>query len=227
MRAFNPLVSLVAAGSLACNSTAAPGTFRAVEFRLATSRTSAVPTVPAPVAITSLRLVAGPAALGNADQFGCFDCQGDGGEISAAPQLVRVPTDGNPVSVTTEQVQPGRYGAAEIELMHPDASVATADPAWPSDATMEVGGTANGVPFTLHLALEGAIRETLNPPVDITDAGTPGSLSVTVTLPVGSWFMTNGTPLDPNDPTQRAQIEQNARGSLEPIEGGDGSAESQ
>ena len=45
--------------------------------------------------------------------------------------------------------------------------------------------------------------------------------SVVVTLPVGSWFTANGADLDPNDPAQRAQIEQNARLSLEPGDGGE------
>ncbi len=224
------LLALVAAGSLACNnSTSGPGTLRAVDFRVAASQAAASAAASGPVEITSLRLVVGPAALGNGDQFGCVDCQGGGNETGpeagGAPQLIRVPTDGSPVSVTTEQVQAGRYGAAEIELLHPDASVTAADPAWPSDATIEVVGAVNSVPFTLRLALEGAFRENLNPPVDVTDAATPGTISVTVTLPVASWFMANGTPLDPNDPAQRAQIEQNARSALAPLEGGERSGE--
>ena len=220
------LLALAAAGALACNNgTSGPGTLGTVEFRLAASNAGAPPAAPGPVVITALRLVVGPAALGNGDQFGCVDCQGGGTETSAAPQLILVPTDGSPVSVATEQVQAGRYAAAEIELQHPDASITTADPAWPLDATIEVGGTVNSVPFTLHLALEGAFRETLNPPVDVTDAGTPGTVSVTVTLPVSSWFTANGTPLDPNDPAQRAQIEQNARSALAPLEGGERSGE--
>jgi hypothetical protein len=224
--AFLPLVALVAGGSVACNnSTSGPGTLRAVEFRVAASQAGAPVSAAGPVEIVSLRLVVGPAALGNGDQFGCVDCQGGGNETGAGPQLIRVPTDGSPVSVATEQVQAGRYGSAEIELRHPDASISTADPAWPSDATIEVGGAVNNVPFTLHLALEGAFRETLNPPVDVTDTATPGTISVTVTLPVASWFVANGSPLDPNDPAQRAQIEQNARSALAPIESGERSAE--
>jgi hypothetical protein len=224
------LLALVAAGSLACNnSTSGPGTLRAVEFRVVATHAAASAAASGPVEITSLRLVVGPAALGNGDQFGCADCQGGGNdsgpEAGAAPQLIRVPTDGSSVSVATEQVQAGRYGSAEIELQHPDASITTADPTWPSDATIEVGGAINSVPFTLHLALEGAFRETLNPPVDVTDTGTPGTLSVTVTLPVAAWFMANGSPLDPNDPAQRAQIEQNARSALSPIEAGELSGE--
>jgi hypothetical protein len=220
------LLALAAAGALACNNgTSDPGALGTVEFRLAASNAGAPPAAPGPVVITSLRLVVGPAALGNGDQFGCVDCQGGGSDIGAAPQLILVPTDGSPVSVATEQVQAGRYAAAEIELLHPDASVTAADPAWPSDATIEVVGAVNSLPFTLRLALEGAFRENLNPPVDVTDAATPGTISVTVTLPVASWFMANGTPLDPNDPSQRAQIEQNARSALAPLEGGERSGE--
>jgi hypothetical protein len=218
-----PLLAYAAAGVLACNNSAAPGTLRNVEFRLAASN-AGVAAATGPVTITSLQLVVGPAALGSGDQFGCIDCQGDN-ETDGAPQLIRVPTDGSPVSVTTEQVQPGRYSAAEIELQHPNASVVAADPSWPSEATVGIGGTMNGTPFTLYLALEGSFRETLNPPVDVTEAVTPGSISVTVTLPVGSWFTANGTALDPNDAAERAQIEQNAKSALSPPEGGAGERE--
>ncbi|MEA2712985.1 MAG: hypothetical protein QOK27_946, partial [Gemmatimonadales bacterium] len=89
------LLALAAAGAVACNNgTSGPGTLGTVEFRLAASNAGAPPAAPGPVVITSLRLVVGPAALGNGDQFGCVDCQGGGNETGAAPQLILVPTDG-------------------------------------------------------------------------------------------------------------------------------------
>jgi hypothetical protein len=171
------------------------------------------------VGVTSFRLVVGPAALGSGDQFGCVDCQGEDSG-SDQPQLISVPTDGTPVSIATEQVSAGVYSAAEIELRTPDAGVTAAAPGWPAGATVEIAGTFNSVAFTLPLTLLGEFRETLNPPVEVGASAAPAPVSVTITLPVRDWFVSNGVALDPSDPAQRAQIENNARLSVHPPEGG-------
>src|SRR4051812_33896608 len=149
-----PLLAFAAAGALACNNSAAPGTLRNVDFRMAASNAGTAAAT-APVTISSIQLVAGPAALGSGDQFGCVDCQGND-QAGDAAQLIQVPTDGTPVPVSTEQVQAGRYSAAEIELQHPDAAILAAAPGWPADATMKIDGLAGGAPFTLSLSLQGS-----------------------------------------------------------------------
>jgi hypothetical protein len=146
------------------------------------------------------------------------DCQG--GENSSAPTaLITVPTDGTPVSIATEQVSAGRYSSAEIELRTPDAGVTAGAPGWPAGATIEIGGTFNGTPFTLPLTLVGEFRETLSPPVEVAAGAAPAAVNVTITLPVSSWFVANGVPLDPNDPAQRAQILSKASLSVQPADG--------
>jgi len=209
-----------AVGASGCNSASAPKSAATVDFRMAASTAAPSGGAGTPVQITSVRLVVGPAALGAGDQFGCIDCQGGDGEVAPQPQLITVPPDGSPVLVHTEPVAAGRYRSAEIELVTPDAGLLAATPGWPADATIEIAGAFNGSGFLLHLPVVGAFREALNPPVDVADGTTPATVSVTVTLPVGSWFVSQQGPLDPKDPGQQAQIEANARASLQPAESG-------
>lgn len=207
----------VLGGALACNNSTSPKSMGPVNFRVSAAATSASARAAA-VDVTSFRLVAGPAALGSGDQFGCVDCTGEDNG-SDQPQLISVPTDGTPVSIKTEQVSAGVYSAAEIELKAPDAAVTASAPGWPAGATVEIAGTFNGVAFTLPLALLGEFRETLNPPVEVAAGLAPAPVSVTITLPVRDWFVSNGVALDPNDATQRTQIENNAKLSVHPSEG--------
>lgn len=212
-------------GVLACSNASAPKSSSPVNFRLAAAASAAPTAATAAVELSSVRLVVGPAALGNGDQFGCVDCQGNDSEAAPQAQLVSVPSDGSPVSVAVEQVTAGHYASAEIELMAPGVGV-PATPGWPAGATMEIVGKFNGTNFTLPLTAAGEFREALNPPVDVSDGATPASISVTITLPVASWFVSNRVPLDPSDPSQRAQIEQNARLSLRSAETGEATSTS-
>ncbi|HXM39316.1 MAG TPA: hypothetical protein VN908_11745 [Gemmatimonadales bacterium] len=224
-RTYHVTIGLVTAvGALAlsaCNSTG-PRVTRPVNVKVAASSASAIAggAAAGPIEITGLRLVVGQTSLGSGDQFGCVDCQDSGPEnadAQDAPVLLVVPVDGTPVSVRTERVGPGQYAAVEIEVASPNAAILAANPTWPAGATIEVTGRYNGVAFTLPLAIEGAFRETLSPPVDV-PAGGVSTISVTITLPIATWFTSNGTALDPANAAQRAQIEANARVSFQPLE---------
>ena len=207
-------------GAAGCNNNAGPKGMAPVDFRVSVAAKAARTGATDGADITSLRLVVGPAALGNGDQFGCVDCQGNDNSSDQA-ELISVPTDGTPVSIATEQVSAGLYSAAEIELRTPDARVTAAAPGWPAGVTVEIAGTFNGTAFTLPLTMVGEFREALNPPVEVLADAAPAAVSVTITLPVRDWFVSNGVPLDPNDPGQRAQIESNAKLSVQPVEGGE------
>ncbi len=218
----SPFALRLALGLLAlgagCSDGGGPQPRQSIQFRVAAGPATASSRVASgPLALAGVRLVLGPAALGKGDQFGCQDCTDNGPESATPASLVVVPSDGTPVSLTTEQVSPGRYGAVELELL-PAERVQTAAPAWPAGTTMELTGTFRGAPFTLHLAVAGVFREQLNPPVEIGVAGGSPPTTVVITLPVSAWFAAGGVPLDPNNAADRARIIQNARASILPPE---------
>ena len=202
----------------ACTSTSPRGT-QAVLVLLkanATQRSSSQST--AALEITGVRLVISQVALGTGQEFGCVDCQGDGRGGNPGPSVVTVPVDGSPVSVAAERIAPGHYAAVEIELVPPPPALLAATPGWLSGATIEVRGRYHSTDFTLSLAIPGQFRQPLSPAMDVPAAGLPGPINVTLTLPVVSWFASNGTPLDPSDPAARAQIAANARASVIGVE---------
>lgn len=221
---YQPIIGAVTAAAAlilnACDSTG-PRATQPVAINLAAHSASLGGNAAAgPLQITGLRLVVGQTALGNGDQFGCVDCQDSGPESATvdAPQLLMVPVDGTPVSVRTEQVGAGQYAQVEVDVVAPDAAIRAANPSWTAGATIEVSGSYNGVTFTLPIAVEGSFRETLTPSVAVQAGGLSGPIQVTITLPVASWFTSNGAALDPADPAQRAQIEANARASFQALE---------
>lgn len=224
-------VSLVA-GVLAlgaCNTASAPRETRAVEFHLsaATAAAGSPAAATQDLTITGIRLVAGYVALGNGSQYGCVDCQDNGGDVGGGSasggtqQLINVPLDGSSAVVRTEQVTVGTYGSAEISLERPRGTLAGAS-GWPAGNSLVVDGSYRGTAFQLPLSMEGSFRETLNPPVTVAaGAASPSTVQVRITLPVASWFAANGASLDPATAAGRAQIEANARASLQPAEAGE------
>jgi hypothetical protein len=222
---FLVVVVVVLAGS-ACERLTGPKPSSPVAVQLAAraSAASGTATSAAPLAIASVRLVAGAASFGSGDQFGCVDCQGDGAETASPQQLVSVPLDGSTVTLATEQVNVGRYGYLEISIEAPNAATVAADPSWPAGSTILIAGRYNGAAFTLPLTITGSFVEILSPPVDVTTAAAgSGTQAVRITLPVASWFVSNGVSLDPAVPSQRAQIVANARAAIHPPEAAEAS----
>ena len=205
---FLSLPVAAAAGLLGgCNQSTAPGSSHPVAFRLAAASSSAPATMGA-LTLTSFRLAVGEASLGSGNEFGCKDCQGD--QPAVEPAVVDVPLDGRAVEVATEQVQPGSYSTVELGVVRLPAST----PGWPVDATLEIKGDFGGQAFALPLTIEGSFREQLAAPVVVGAGGTPATVAVNITLPVSTWFKGSSGVLDPANPTQRAEIEANARRSF-------------
>ncbi len=210
--------SPIALGLLAaCDTGTGPKDGLPVAFQLAASAQKIFPS--GSLVITSFRLIAGGTALGNGNQFGCQDCNDPGSETSATPEIVTVPLDGTPVSLRTERVQPGTYSMMEVEVVLPTSQILAATPGWTGTNTMVIEGTQSGRPFRLVLPIEGTFREQLATPVVVGASGTPASVTVTLTLPVLSWFTSAaGASLDPTDPAQLALIKANAGKSFGPPE---------
>lgn len=224
------LAAGLAAGALlaACNQPSGPRASQPVAFQLAAQTTRAPRTTGASadaatsLELSSFRLVVGAAALGQGDQYGCVDCQdADGAEAASPQQVLDVPLGGGTVLVSTEAVTAGSYSSAEISVESPGPGLATGA-SWPAGATIVIGGRVNGTAFQLPLHIEGGFRQPLAPPVQVSAAGSPAAIPVTITLPVAAWFTANGSTLDPSIPAQRAQIEANARAAFAAPEAKDG-----
>ena len=221
-------VALVAAALAvaACARSTSPTPTRAVGFQIAARSPTASPSAgAAPLEVTSFRLVAGAATLGNAEQFGCVDCQGGGGPdgqsaVAGTPsRLVTVPLDGAATDLVTEDVSVGTYSAAELSVEAPNSLTTGLDASWPAGATMQINGRYKGTPFTLAFIITGSFREPLSPPVTVASSSVPTTLPVRITLPVASWFVSNGVTLDPSVTANRALIESNARAPFLSTEG--------
>ena len=225
MRSSIPgFVGLVAAPFLlaatACDRSTAPGPRRAVEFRLAAPVVATLAgtagAASAPLVITSFRIAVFAASLGRDGQFGCIDCNGNTDDGPSMAALIDVPLSGADVRVATEQVSVGRYGAVEFSLGVLDPRQYPS-PVWEQGTTLEIQGRFGGVPFRLALPVSGVFRQVLPSAVDVAVAGA-STLQVTIALPVASWFVSNGVPLDPNNAASRAVIEANIRRGFLPPE---------
>lgn len=201
---------LVTATLAACDSSpTAPRLRRPVSLSIAPLGSSAsVASLPG-MQFSTARLSIGQTSLGAGDQFGCQDCQTEGSEAEqpeARPTIVTIPATGGPVVLATEQVQPGTYREAQIDLVQPSSATLGDSPA----NTVEVVGTYQGRPFDVAFPVVGAFIQQLIPPVTVT-ASSAQNLTTTITLPLAAWFSRNGAALDPNDPAQRSVIAANIR----------------
>lgn len=209
-------LAMIAVLAAACKSATAPRETGPVAFQLAANARFGTSASVAGLEITGVRMVVGAVALGNGDEFGCRDCQGDKEEAATPPQLIDVPLDGGSVLVSTEQVNVGTYGLAEFSVEQLSAPP-TGD-SWAPGTTILITGRYNGTAFQLPLSVDGSFRETLSPPAVVTGS-TPESVQVRITLPVASWFVLNGTTLDPTLAANRVLIESNVRASLQSDDG--------
>jgi hypothetical protein len=220
-------VLLATAALAACGGSTAPKPMRPVAIRLATTRASA--TGSNGVEITGFRLVAGRASLGSGDQFGCADCQNNSGSTTdnQSQQIIEVPVNGGTVLAMTEDVSAGHYTAAQLDIESPVAATVAKRAGWPAGATMDIVGRFQGRPFELALTVAGGFNASLTPPLDVAAGATPPApVSVTIALPVTSWFLSGSTPLDPGIPAQRAQIDANVRAALSAPESAPAAGES-
>lgn len=220
------MLASLAITATGCDRGMGPGPVQPVGIRLAAATAvarSAQNT--GSLEIGSVKLVLGRASLGSGDQFGCVDCQGGDNEAPVAPALFDLPLNGGSILIATDEVGPGRYTEAELSLERPSPAAVASVADWSPGATIEISGRYNGVAFRIPLSIDGSFREQLNPPVEISAATPTAETSVTITLPIASWFVENGAALDPGTAAGRAKIEANARAAMQPPESGSGERE--
>lgn len=209
------VVTLTAAALGACNSSTAPSAKGGRPFSM--SLVSSADSVAPGLVVTGIRLAVGRAALGGGSEFGCKDCTGTETEGPAAVTIVKLDGAKGTATLAAEPAQPGTYSEAEIELLRPGSAAAGVTPAWPDTATIEITGTSKGAPFTLAIAAEGSLRQTLASPVVVRDTASTVA-PVTLVLPVATWFHSGTQALDPANSAGAAQIAANVRASLQPVE---------
>lgn len=200
----------------ACDSTVGgPTTGQPVNFAVASRPGSAAAGA---IRIDAFRLAVGGVALGAGNEFGCKDCTGS--QASVPPAIVEVPLDGSSAQVRTEEVAPGTYSEAEVEVAKATAELLKSVPSWGASTTLQLSGSFDGRPFDLQVAIEGTFRETLATPLVVGSSGGSGSAQITFTLPVDKWFTGSAGLLDPTSATDRQSIEANIRSSFGPAESG-------
>lgn len=144
----------------------------------------------------------------------------DSVEFEVNDLVVDLPLDGSAVVLSTTDVPEGTYNKFKMEVDGPDeeSDVDDEDLAGsPSDTTRNsvvVKGFYNGTPFTYKSQVEFELEMELNPPLVV--SATSPSVAVKVLVDPFSWFKdpATGAGLDPNDPSNREQIDQNIKNSL-------------
>lgn len=133
--------------------------------------------------------------------------------------VVNLPLDGSDFVLTSEVIPEGVYDEFEMEIDQPD-DASVNDPDFYNETgdndddgySIVVAGTYNGQPFTYRSQEEFELEMDLNPPLEVSDNSTP---SVAINVDPFSWFKDEaGNALDPTDPANYEQINENIRKSF-------------
>lgn len=132
-------------------------------------------------------------------------------------QVIELPLDGSPFQLSTANIASGLYDELEMEVDGIDEDDEVNDPDFTegSDETsIVVKGTYEGQEFTYKSEEDFELEFEFNPPIEI-DANT-NSVDINLMVDVNSWFVDgSGNDLDPTDPNNREQIDQNIENSFE------------
>lgn len=130
--------------------------------------------------------------------------------------VVNLPLDGSEFVLTSMAIPEGVYDEFEMEIDKPDDHSIN-DPDFYNesgeDYSIIVKGVYKGQPFTYRSHEKFKLEMELNPPLKVTTNSTP---SIAINVDPYSWFVDDtGNPIDPNDPANRAQIEENIKKSFD------------
>jgi hypothetical protein len=180
--------------------------------------------------LTQVELVMREIELERVDDDSCddgFEGTDECEEFETGPRVFDLPMDGStePV-VTIDGVPDGLYDELEIEIHKvssdpEDAALLVARPDL-ADVSIRVEGDFDGAGFVFTTGVEEEFEFELTPPLD----STSGSVNVTLSVDVASWFRDgDGNLLDPSNEANRSQIETNIEQSFEAFEDDDGDGE--
>lgn len=132
-------------------------------------------------------------------------------------QVVELPLDGSPYQLSAANIAPGLYDEFELEIegLDDDDNVSDPDFTEGSDETsIIIKGTYNGEDFTFKSEEDFEIEFEFSPPIQIDENTT--NVDINLMVNIDSWFVdSSGNELDPTDPDNREQIEENIENSFE------------
>ncbi|MGM0545526.1 MAG: hypothetical protein ACQEST_02290 [Bacteroidota bacterium] len=133
--------------------------------------------------------------------------------------IVNLPVDGTEFTLTSANVPAGVYDEFEMEIEHDDDTNVN-DPDFINESgdeddgyTIVVKGIYNGEEFTYQSEEDFEIEMEFNPPLEINDDSSP---SITINIDPTGWFTdSSGNDLDPSDPANWEQIDENIENSFD------------
>lgn len=141
----------------------------------------------------------------------------DSTDFEIENQVVNLPLDGSPYQLSTENIAFGMYDEFEMEVegLDDDDNVNDPDFTEGSDETsIVIKGTYNGQDFTFKSEEDFEFEFEFNPPIQI-DENT-NNVDINLMINIDTWFVDgSGNELDPTDPNDREQIEENIKNSFE------------
>lgn len=154
------------------------------------------------------------------DEMELESVQDDSADFEIEDFIANLPLDGSPLVITEAEIPSGIYDEFELEIENSDDDDVGVNDSDFSDETgnysVVVKGQYNGEAFTFRSSEDFEIEMDLNPVLEITDSG---SSLLVVSVDVDSWFKdSDGVDLDPNDPSNTEQINENIERSFEGFE---------
>jgi len=132
-------------------------------------------------------------------------------------QVIELPLDGSAYQLAAANIPSGLYDEFELEIegLDDDDNVNNPDFTGGSDEiSIVIKGTYNGEDFTFKSEEDFEIEFEFNPPIEIDENTT--SVDINLMVDINSWFVDDsGNELDPTDPNNREQIEENIEDSFE------------
>ena len=182
-------------------------------MQVATTGSASAPSAPKAftghVSLTSVKMLVEELELESVEE--------DSLDFEIENQVIQLPLDGSPYQLAAANIASGLYDEFELEIegLDDDDNVNDPDFTEGSDETsIIIEGTYNGEDFTFTSEEDFEIEFEFNPPIEIDENTT--NVDINLMVDIDSWFLDDsGNELDPTDPANREQIEENIEHSFE------------
>ncbi|MDZ7657764.1 hypothetical protein [Fodinibius sp.] len=132
--------------------------------------------------------------------------------------VVNLPLDGSEIELSSANVPAGVYDEFKMEIEHDDDTNVN-DPDFINESgdddgyTIVIKGVYNGEDFMYRSQEDFEIEMEFNPPFEINDSSSP---SIAINIDPSGWFKdSSGNDLDPTDPANQEQIDENIENSFD------------